>query len=239
MTNARGRFEVRGRPTIGRGRAAWVALAACCVAASTASGCDRSAVPVAMPPAPSPRPVPVEPVPVAPAEPGPSRRLRRLTAEQFAASLEVATGRAWSSFEQHAATLGRPDFVQSTEQGEQFSAVFLRIVDEAAREVCADAVRADRSAEVPANRPILGSMQLGTASESERRANLRRLLLRFHGHDVTRDDDPRLAPWLELLDAPIEPSDLGDEGATAQDVEALRWQAVCVGLVTHLDFLTY
>ena len=57
-------------------------------------------------------------------------------------------------------------------------------------------------------------------------------MLRFHGFDVS-DGDPRLAPFQAILDGAVPGT------PPANELEASRWEAVCIGLTTHLDFLTY
>lgn len=177
--------------------------------------------------------------PTGPSELDPARAPQRLSAQQLHASLIVATGQRWAGFEDAAATLGRPDFTQTTEEGRQISVAFETLIGEGARATCRAAVAADRALPVESEeRAILRGVDLDGPDASARRANLRRLILRFHGHEVVADDDPRASPWLELLDAPIDPADVG-RTASAADVEALRWEALCVGLATHPDFLTY
>jgi hypothetical protein len=168
-----------------------------------------------------------------------ARRVRRLTAEQWNASLTVATGQTWSDWDENADALGRPDFTMTTDEGEQMSVVFEQLVGDASRETCRAAVRADRMLTAGEERAILGAVDLDAPDDAARLANLRRLLLRFHGHEVTSDDDARLTPWRPLLEAPIDPADLDGAASTDADVEALRWEAVCIGLATHPDFLTY
>ena len=162
-----------------------------------------------------------------------ARTPRRLTADQLARSLEVATGQPWLQFEPHADTLGRPDYLHTLTQGDQISVAFLRFAEDGARATCSAAVAAERDLTDPAQRPILGAVALDQPDPIVRHANLRRLVLRFLGIAVTSDDDPRLATLTPLLDAPI----AGRQGRAP--MEALRWTAVCVALATRLDFLTY
>lgn len=204
-----------------------------------ALGCADPAAVTPGPTPDTPTPVDIDRDPIAPADLPDARRVRRMTAEQFNASLEVATGQRWADYEQHADTLGRPDFAQVTEEGEQLSVAFERLVGEAARATCRDAIRAERAEGASAPRALLGELTLGSSDSAARLANLRRLLLRFHGHEITADDDPRVLPWLALLDAPLSAADVGGRGATDADIEAMRWEAICIGLTTHADFLTY
>jgi len=203
------------------------------------TGCQAPPRSLATPREVTTREVEVETEPTAPADLPASRRIHRMTADQLAASLEIATGQPWTDFEANAATPGRAAFTQVTEEGEQISVAFERLFHAAAREGCHAAVTAEREEAFEGERAILGAISIEAPSTEDRDANLRRLLLRFHGHEITSDADSRLAPWRELLDAPIAPADLEIEGATEADVEALRWEAVCIGLATHVDFLTY
>ena len=166
-----------------------------------------------------------------------TKRIRRVTADQFFASLEVATGQQWDDAEQFAATLGRPDFAEVTVEGREMSVGFAKLAGDAARETCRSAVDQDRNSPDPGSRVILRRINEVTSLDpfdpgvSE---NLRYLLLRFHGVHVVDDDDRRLQPWVTLL----------QDGLSETDEQRLaeaenRWAAVCTGLALHPDFLTY
>ncbi|MEM6954600.1 MAG: hypothetical protein AAF645_02895 [Myxococcota bacterium] len=165
--------------------------------------------------------------PIGPADLAPGRTLRRMTASQFNASLTVATGQVWDDFERYAAALGRADFAEITEEGTEFNVTFEKLVEDAARETCRDAVEADLDGASPA--VILRHAAVEDAGEAVFRENLAYLLLRFQG----KTDEGAQAPWLALLQAPAD-----DEMNDAQRMQA-RWTAVCVGLVTHPDFVAY
>ncbi len=173
--------------------------------------------------------------PVGPAELPPGRALRRMSAAQFRDSLEVATGQAWADYETYAAALGRADFAEVTEEGTEFNVTFEKLVEDAARETCAAAVEADLD---EGGNIILRRVSIEERSPSAFRANLEYLLLRFWGASNFIDDDPRLAPWMTLLEAPTF-DDEGEEAERTDAVMAERWAAVCVGLVTHADFVAY
>ena len=155
----------------------------------------------------------------------PARQPSRLTADQFHASLVVATGQPWPAFERFAGAMGRPDYFEVTEENVQASVGFDKLAGDAARDSCAAAVAAD----------VAGGgagviLRHASATDTDRARlleNLRYLLLRFHAVRVTDDADQRLAPFLRILESPLE-ADM-----------PTRWQAVCIGLVTHPDFLTY
>lgn len=172
-------------------------------------------------------PTPPTQDPVGPAEIAAGRRIRRLTAEQFHRSLEVATGQTWSRYATFAAALGRPDFGDITDEGRDLSITFDKLVHDAARETCAEAVAADRRG----GDVVLRAATVADRDEALWTANLQYLYRRFLGFAIDDAADPRLAPWLTLL--------RGAEAAATDDVMAARWTAVCVGLATHPDFLTY
>jgi hypothetical protein len=166
-----------------------------------------------------------------------TKRIRRLTANQFFASLNVATGQRWDDEEQFAATLGRPDFAEVTVEGREMSVGFAKLAGDAARETCRRAVEQDRGTADQASRVILkriASVDQLDPFDANVAENLRYLVLRFHGVYAVDDDDRRLQPWFMLL----------QEGLSATDEERFaeagdRWIAVCTGLALHPDFLTY
>jgi hypothetical protein len=163
-----------------------------------------------------------------PAELEPGRRVRRLTADQFHRSLQVATGQSWSQFDEFSAALGKADFAEITDEGTELSVTFDKLVHDAAREACKNAVAADRAG----GDTILRHASVSDRGQPELIANLQYLSLRFLGFKVDTDDDPRITPWLSLLTD-------GDISAVSDDDMALRWEAVCIGFATHPDFLTY
>lgn len=166
-----------------------------------------------------------------------TKRIRRLTADQFFASLAVATGQQWDDAEEFAATLGRPDFAEVTVEGREMSVGFAKLAGDAARETCRRAVELDRNDADQASRVILRHLSDVSAIDpfdANVGDNLRYLLLRFHGVHAIDNDDRRLQPWLTLLQSGLEAND-AERFAEGED----RWAAVCTGLALHPDFVTY
>lgn len=162
-----------------------------------------------------------------------ARRVRRLTADQIVSSLEVATGERWGDYERFAGALGKPDLAEVTDEGLAVSVAFAKLVEDGARATCDAAVEADL--ERPwAERVILRYASADEDDFDAQIANLRYLLLRFWAIEVVDATDERLAPWVGLVSAPRRDG----EPLSAADRVA-RWKAVCVGLATHPDFLTY
>jgi len=166
-----------------------------------------------------------------------TKRIRRLTADQFFTSLNIATGQRWDDEEQFAATLGRPDFAEVTAEGREMSVGFAKLAGDAARQTCRRAVSQDRETTDQASRVILrrisnvAELDPFDANVGE---NLRYLALRFHGVHATDDADRRLQSWFTLLQDGLSATD-EDRFSEAED----RWIAVCTGLALHPDFLTY
>ena len=173
---------------------------------------------------------------VSPEEVPETKRIRRLTADQFFASLNVATGQRWDDENRFAATLGRPDFSEVTAEGREMSVGFAKLAGDAARQTCRRAVQEDREISDPESRTILKSVGVDPLDPFDPGAseNLRYLALRFLGVYITDDSDRRLQPWLTILQEGLDPSD-DARFERAQD----RWTAVCAGLALHPDFLTY
>jgi len=173
---------------------------------------------------------------VAPEEVPETKRIRRLTADQFFASLEVATGQRWDDEEEFAATLGRPDFAEVTAEGREMSVGFAKLAGDAARQTCRRAVEQDREVSSSSERVILQKLndvdQLDPFDPGVVE-NIRYLILRFLGVYV-EDDDRRLQPWIDIIQTGLDPLD-DARFEQAQD----RWIAVCSGLALHPDFLTY
>lgn len=170
---------------------------------------------------------------VGPAEYPEARAIRRLTANQFHRALEVATGQSWSQFETYAAALGRPDYAEVTEEGLELSVTFDKLIHDAARATCAQAVAADQAGEQP-DAAILRFATVTDRDPTVLGENIKYLYLRFLATEVVDDDDERLIPWLNVVLA------ANDDGSELTDADmATRWTAVCVGLATHPDFLAY
>ena len=173
---------------------------------------------------------------VSPEEVPETKRIRRLTADQFFASLYVATGQRWDDEDQFAATLGRPDFAEVTAEGREMSVGFAKLAGDAARQTCRRAVQGDLDLADPESRTILRAVRVDPLDPFDPRAseNLRYLLLRFLGIYIIEDSDRRLQAWLTILQDGLDPMD----DARLQQAQD-RWTAICVGLALHPDFLTY
>jgi hypothetical protein len=163
------------------------------------------------------------------------RPRRRMNIDQLAVAIEAVTGFPWAEedeqlFERLSGTLGKPEFLDSTEEDLTPGLLFQKFLDDAAKQTCRKRVSAD-----------------GTAPEGERlfiqpadpaadprldpeatRVTLQRAVLRFHGRSLP-DSHPDLARWEWLVNTAYDRTGTG----------IVAWRAVCVGLITHPDFYSY
>lgn len=159
-----------------------------------------------------------------------SRARRRMNIDQLdAAFRRTSGGIGWTEmrgavevnlFEDLAATLGKPDYIQITTESLEPSALFQKFLDDAARKVCAAIVARDR--QTPADAVLI------PADDRDPDVHLRDLLLRWHGRDLSLDS-PDLMHWRWLYDSV---SFVTGDADTA-------WHAVCGALYTHPDFYSY
>lgn len=171
----------------------------------------------------------------------PSRARRRMDLDQLDATLRRATGGlGWTEtrngqevnlFVDLAATLGKPDFIESTTEDLEPSALFLKFMDDAARSTCARLITRELAADPgdPMFLFIHAQPRDSLATQPDRvEKNLRALLMSFHGRHLDAGA-PELQPWKWLMQSV--------EHTGGQPVDA--WRAVCVALINHPDFFTY
>jgi hypothetical protein len=186
-------------------------------------------------------PVDHPPVELAPASLGP----KRLTVDMLQASLPVVAGTGadgrpitWTitragrevealSSEGLGRSLGRPDYVQITEEAALPTPLYAKFVDDMARDVCAKMVRADLATSGTRSLVRFASLE-APAERAAVEENLRYLMLRFLGQKVAPDDGAAVADLLTLFET---------AGGSA-DPQA-GWTAVCVGLLTSPGFHLY
>lgn len=151
-----------------------------------------------------------------------SRGTRRMSVEQLERSLDSigqlppGTVKLPDSL---ALTLGRPDFLQVTEETLEPSPLFMKFMMDLGGIFCSNVSDADP------NRPV---DQRVLTRFSDREENLRYLVLRFTGIE-----GDAAAPYVERLRPVFEQGRSGAKG------EASGWQAVCLALFTSPEFLLY
>jgi hypothetical protein len=168
-------------------------------------------------------------------EPG-RRDRRRMDVDQLDATIKLVTGGLFweaggdNQFEELAATLGKPDYLNSTFEDLSTSLLFQKFLGDAAHSVCTELAQVDPLRLEP-DRTLLVHVASTDTVESNPEgveANLVGLLLRYHGRTLEPGSD-QLNPWRWLF-----------ESSTYVSSDPLAgWRAVCVGLMTHPDFYTY
>ena len=152
---------------------------------------------------------------------------------------ELRNGREDNLFESLSATFGKPDFIQRTSEDLTPSALFMKFIDDAARQVCHKRIDIDlnalndpRSEQVSTEILLWGALSpdLSEGEDSSRvDSQIRALVLRFHSQLLPEGESPRLAYWRWLF-----------ETASLVDHSPLSgWRALCVALINHPDFYSY
>jgi hypothetical protein len=222
-------------------------LAACSSGApSEASGPSLTETPEM----PSP---PIDHPPIDPAKkPVTSAVVQRVSVAQLRGTFPVILGKdvngkdiTWMSggtpaLDKMADVLGEADYAFVTQDNRDPSALYLKFMDDAARDVCDRALTADAARPNTADRVLLryvGPTDTATTNAAGVDQNLGYLALRFHGIKVKEGDDARLAPLRKLFTDSVTAAAAGNSVTTAHVTEG--WRAVCVALITAPEFHLY
>ncbi len=177
---------------------------------------------------------------------------RRLTVEQLRRSFPVALGNdengapiTWklgtkNALDDNADTLGEADYINTTEDNLEPSPLYLKFVDDAARDVCNRTLTADLAKTDKTKRVLYATVETTDTSataSSAIDANLRQLELRFWGVKVADGDTTAIAPLHQLFDKAVEGAAAGKTPTEAHVKEG--WRAVCVALLTAPEFHIY
>ncbi len=179
--------------------------------------------------------------PIAPESVDATRARRRLDIDQLDASIRQVTGGiGWTEmrngqevnlFEDLSDTLGKPDYVDSTQEDLSPNLIFMKFLNDAARQVCDKLTEyeAERFASLgPESRHLFIVASPSSEDDAEIDANLQELLLRFHG-TFAGPESPEMRQWRWLYDSSMH---------VAREPK-VAWRTVCVGLMTHPDFYSY
>ena len=173
--------------------------------------------------------------PAPPVSEAPWANRRRMDIDQLEASFLAVTGLVWentqgqSQFEELSSTLGKPDYIDSTQEDLTVSLLFQKFLGDAARNVCERRAQGESDGEFDAL--LLSHVDATMTWDShpeEVDMNLQELLLRFHGQSIDPSTE-RMSPWRWLFTSTTHVS--GDP--------VVAWRAVCIGLLTHPDFYSY
>jgi hypothetical protein len=183
---------------------------------------------------------------------GPTRGagIRRLTVDQLQAVVPVVAGndaagqpirwrvqlgqKTLDAYDDAALgkVLGRPDYVTVTEEDPSPSSLYVKFVQDMARDVCNQIVLADLARPAAEPRTLWPKAPIdGTATAAAVDENLRHLVLRFHGR-LAKDGDETVSALGALRTAAVAAATPGGQVPP----EARGWQAVCLALIEDPAF---
>jgi hypothetical protein len=168
------------------------------------------------------------------------RGRRRMDIDQLSLAIRTVTnGISWTQvsgsrevdlFDSLSATLGKPDYIQSTQEDLTASLIFEKFLADAANNVCRKLVQRELE-QSPAERVLMVYVDPEDTIDTDPigvEDNLHYLLRRYHTRNID-PASPEFEPWSWLF-----------ESATFVTGDpAVGWQSVCVALITHPDFFTY
>jgi len=137
-------------------------------------------------------------------------------------------------------TLGEPNYIDTTEEDLSPSPLYLKFMDDLARDACDRVLTADYGRGAAADRSLLRFVDLADTASTNAAGvnqNLRYLKLRLHGVKIDDSDDTTIAPLRDLFARGVQGS-AGSAAPTANDVKE-GWRVVCNALLTAPEFHIY
>ena len=160
-----------------------------------------------------------------------ARDRHRVDIDQLDTLITQATGFAWDGgvwvgnyFDVYAASLGRPDYYESVKEERNPNLLFMKFLSDASRFTCSAMMENEMEADATV-RIFLKEIEPGETDLERVSANMRHVLLRFHGRRYS-ESDPRLEPWIALF----------NNGLLIEGDANIVWEGICVALIRHPDF---
>lgn len=226
--------------THARVHSAWAPLLLATLTLSVSTACENASSPPGVSYTPIGEGYPVEHPSVD--VPAISGETRRMTVDQLQASLTILAGQdlsgkpiQWTVMGRNAPvdalsdsglgrTLGRPDYVAVTDEPAQPSTLYVKFMDDMARDVCPKMMTADYGRSNASARNFLPLTALDNIDDAASiNRNLRYLVLKFFGEKVS--DDASVADLKAVFDATVAESE-GDATTRSR----VGWNSVCVAL---------
>ncbi len=165
---------------------------------------------------------------------------RRFSADMLEASLSILmghnikwqlSGRSDSAFDSLSDTLGKPDYIEITEEARLPTTLYVKLTGDMARNVCQQAVDADYRLSSVTERALIRVPNLSDIKDSVSiNKNLRYLKLRLHGEFIAEQD----------IDATTDLRTIFNTVAAVPGSDAKKaWQAVCVAMLSAPEFHLY
>ena len=147
---------------------------------------------------------------------------------------------ATSALDKMSDVLGEPDYAYVVQENRDPSALYLKFMDDAARDVCNRALLADAARPNSATRVLYRHVEKTdtvTSNAAGVTQNLAYLKLRFHGTRVKDGDDTLLAPLRQVFTDSVNAAAAGQSVTAAHVTEG--WRSVCVALIIAPEFHLY
>lgn len=188
--------------------------------------------------------------------PATARKTRRLSVDQLQTTLPVIAGTdlqgraiTWTVAARNGTieatadnalgkTLGRPDYVTVTFEAAEPDTLYLKFMDDMARDVCPKILDADYGRTSAASRTLLRFTNLDNVSDTAAlQTNMAYLHLRFFGDKVTSNEEtaPLMTLFQTVVDQKRQSNPQSDDATLARE----GWNAVCVGLFLSPSFHLY
>ncbi len=155
------------------------------------------------------------------------RDRRRMNIFQLNQALTDLTGYDYTELLEARGPLGQPDYREIIHEVREPELFFQKFLQDAAHTNC-DHLLDDEETATLSERKFLTQIEPNDTTQSEVKANLAFLLLRYHGHRY-ETSSAEVEEWYSLFSTIQQ---------TTSDSQT-TWKAICVGLIRHPDFYSY
>ena len=147
------------------------------------------------------------------------------------------TGTEMLSDNQLGPTLGDPDFIERIEEPAIPNSLYVKLMDDMARQVCTNMTEADRKRADTEPRVLTREIPLDSIDPALIEQNLRYLHLRFFGERATADDEGTIDALRELFFVAYDEALAGDPVAKTAILEG--WRVTCIAMLKSPEFHIY
>ena len=155
------------------------------------------------------------------------RDYRRMNIFQLDKALLDLTGYSYQSLWKARGPLGQPDYQEIINEVREPELFFQKFLQDAAHTNCELLLNAE-ALSAPNDRKFLKYVDVEDTTETAVKDNLAFLLLRYHGHRYSIEDDA-IGEWYDLFN---------NIQQSTTDTQT-TWKAICVTLIRHPDFYAY
>lgn len=143
-----------------------------------------------------------------------------------------------AGFDAMSAVLGEPDYDKTTAEDLTPSPLYLKFMDDAARDACTRVLNSDAAKTAKTDRSFVRFAELTDTDPAATTGiddNLRYLKLRYHAVKLDPKDGSKVADLRTLFSAGVKAS----TSMKAQDQARSGWMVVCVAMLTAPEFHLY